>query len=323
MRDRLTFFADSVIALLPAFLIGYLIMIAAWPWAALSPLNPVRGLIDFGEFHYHIQTLLAGRVYEMAEVPRWYVPAYLLIKLPLLVLTGAALAVVAVLLRPANVKERPWWRVETGLLIFFAAFPVICEVVDRGPAFTGLRHFLFVVPVFAALAGIGFDRLFEWLAAARGRWVAASGGAVLVSALVWNAALLIELHPYQYLYYNSLVGGLAGASGRYATDYWVDIMPEAADDLEGYVEELDNVGGGQANYKVAVCGERGAFEDAANPRLKWSEEWNTADFFIAPTHMNCDKALDGKVIATISRMGVTIGVVKDRRAVLLAGRRKK
>jgi hypothetical protein len=213
--------------------------------------------------------------------------------------------------------------VETGLLIFFAAFPVICEVVDRGPAFTGLRHFLFVVPVFAALAGIGFDRLFEWLAAARGRWVAASGGAVLVSALVWNAALLIELHPYQYLYYNSLVGGLAGASGRYATDYWVDIMPEAADDLEGYVEELDNVGGGQANYKVAVCGERGAFEDAANPRLKWSEEWNTADFFIAPTHMNCDKALDGKVIATISRMGVTIGVVKDRRAVLLAGRRKK
>jgi hypothetical protein len=39
--------------------------------------------------------------------------------------------------------------------------------------------------------------------------------------------------------------------------------------------------------------------------------------------MNCDKALDGKVIATISRMGVAIGVVKDRRAVLLAGRRKK
>jgi hypothetical protein len=38
--------------------------------------------------------------------------------------------------------------------------------------------------------------------------------------------------------------------------------------------------------------------------------------------MNCDKALDGKVIAKISRMGVTIGVVKDRRAVLLAGRKK-
>ena len=30
--------------------------------------------------------------------------------------------------------------------------------------------------------------------------------------------------------------------------------------------------------------------------------------------MNCDRALDGKVIATIARMGVPIGVVKDRRA---------
>ena len=51
LRDRLSFFAQSVIALAPAFLIGYAIMIAAWPWAALAPLNPVRGLIDFGDFH--------------------------------------------------------------------------------------------------------------------------------------------------------------------------------------------------------------------------------------------------------------------------------
>ena len=67
-------------------------MIAAWPWSALAPLNPVRGLIDFGEFHYHIRTLLDGRVYEMADVPRWYVPVYLLIKLPLVILAGAGRA---------------------------------------------------------------------------------------------------------------------------------------------------------------------------------------------------------------------------------------
>ncbi len=32
--------------------------------------------------------------------------------------------------------------------------------------------------------------------------------------------------------------------------------------------------------------------------------------------MNCDRALDGKVIANIERMGVVIGVVKDRRAII-------
>lgn len=316
LRDRMTFFAQSVTALIPAFLIAYVIMIAAWPWAALSPLNPLRGLIDFGEFHYHIDTLLAGRVYEMGDVPRWYVPAYLLIKLPLVVLVGALLALASVLLRPATGAEQRWWRAETALLIFIAAFPVICEVVDHGPAFTGLRHFLFVVPVLAVLAGIGFDRLLQLLQEARWPWLAAIAAAVLAARLVWNAVLLVQLHPYEYLYYNSLVGGLHGASGRYATDYWVNIMPEAVEDLEGYVEDLDRVGAGRPSYLVAVCGERTSFEDEANPRLKWVNDWKKADFFIAPTHMNCDRALDGKVIATISRMGVPIGVVKDRRALL-------
>jgi hypothetical protein len=35
--------------------------------------------------------------------------------------------------------------------------------------------------------------------------------------------------------------------------------------------------------------------------------------------MNCDRNLDGKVIATIERLGVTIGVVKDRRAIRAHG----
>jgi hypothetical protein len=32
--------------------------------------------------------------------------------------------------------------------------------------------------------------------------------------------------------------------------------------------------------------------------------------------MNCDRALDGKIVAKIERLGVLIGVVKDRRTSL-------
>ena len=31
--------------------------------------------------------------------------------------------------------------------------------------------------------------------------------------------------------------------------------------------------------------------------------------------MNCDRARKGRVIATVERLGVVIGVVKDRRAI--------
>ncbi len=319
-RDNLgkavEFSARAVTALLPAFVIAYLIMIVAWPWSALSPLNPIRGLIDFGEFHYQIRTMLDGRVYEMANVPRWYVPAYLLFKLPLIIVAGAFVSV-AFIIWPrrragaASLRRRN----ETLILAVIAAFPVVCEVIDRGPAFTGLRHFLFVVPVFAVLAGIGFDALLRRLAAVR-LWLPRVAALAIVAVLGWNAGMLIALHPYEYLYYNPLVGGLSGAAGRYEGDYWVTIMPEAVDDLEAYVARIDAKGHHTHRYTVAVCGERLPFEKEANSRLQWVSDWSKAEFFIAPTHMNCDRALGGREVSTIKRLGVKIGVVKDRRALL-------
>jgi hypothetical protein len=312
-RGQLRFFAESVVALAPAFLIGYGIMLLTWPWSALAPLNPIRGLIDFGQFHYQIRTVLDGHIYTMSTVPRWYVPAYILIRLPLIMLTGAAAGLVLPFWRRLHVTTAR--RTEPVLLAVIALFPVACEVLDDGPAFTGLRHFLFVVPVLAALSGIGFDALLELLKGRR-PMLARAASAVIVGLLAWNAVRLARLHPYENLYYNQLVGGLPGAAGRYATDYWVSIMPEAVERLEAYVAVLDRRGNHPERYKVAVCGERLPFEKEANSRLEWTDDWTKAEFFIAPTHMNCDRILNGYEITRITRLGTRIGVVKDRRALL-------
>ena len=46
-----------------------------------------------------------------------------------------------------------------------------------------------------------------------------------------------QLHPYENLSYNSLVGGLPGAYRRYDMDYWFNSMPEAIRRLEAYLME--------------------------------------------------------------------------------------
>ena len=46
---------------LPAFVLGYLIMIAAWPWASLDPFNPLRAIFSFAHFHYEIRTIVSRR----------------------------------------------------------------------------------------------------------------------------------------------------------------------------------------------------------------------------------------------------------------------
>lgn len=299
--------------------LAYLVMIAGWPWASLEPLNPLRAIFAFAHFHYEIRTILAGQIYMMSEVPRWYVPHYLAIKLPLALWAGALIALAAFALHAGRAPHAARRRREVVLLAVMVVFPVACQVIGRGPAFTGMRHFTFVVPPLAVLAAVGFDGAISWLAAQR-RLLGALGGAALAAAIVWEAAMLWRLHPYEYLYYNALVGGLRGADGRYALDYWVNVMPEAVRRLDAMLDREERTGGPARQYTVGACAEPVAFAPFAGSRLKLTSGWKEADFFIAPTHMHCDRAADGKTVARIERLGVVIGVVKDRRALKAATR---
>ncbi len=322
VAERARFATKSALWFLPGLMVAYLIMIATWPWAALAPLNPIRGLLSFGDFQYHIRTILFGQLYEMADVPRYYVPTYIAIRLPLMTLAATlfALALIAVPKLAPAVGLFGARRREAGLVAFAAVFPVACQVAVQGPALDGCRHFLFIFPPLAALAGIGFSGMIEATARLhRNAMIVLL--AVAATSYTWTAGKLIKLHPYEYLYYNQLVGGLEGASRRFVTDYWVNIMPEAVEELHDFLDRTEPATAQTRVYRVGVCGERVAYEEYARPNLQWIQmwDWRHADFYIAPTHMNCDRNLDGKVIARVQRMGVTIGVVKDRRAIRAAG----
>jgi hypothetical protein len=261
--------------------LAYAIMLAAWPWAALEPLNPLRAVSAFADFHYRIRTVLDGQVYYMADVPRWYVPTYVVIKLTLLLLVGAALALGLMLLpRRAAVSGCHASSRETALIAFAAFFPLACEVVTGGPAFTGMRHFLFIIPPMAVLAGLGVDGALSRLRA-RSSFFAAAAATLVFLDLGVSAVTLYRLHPHEYLFYNPLIGGLAGAADRFATDYWVNIMPEAVGDLERFLDRTDvasNANRSRRRYLVAVCGERLPFEKAADTRLQWTRDVGRAEF---------------------------------------------
>lgn len=322
-RETMPFMVASLLWFVPGLLIAYAIMIVAWPWSALAPLNPIRGLISFGDFGYNIRTLLDGHVYRMATVPRWYVPTYLVIKVPLLMLAGTALALAfAAVPKLASESSSDRRRRDVALIAFVAFFPLICEAAAHGPAFCGLRHFLFVLPPLAVLTGVGLDATLSQAVIWR-RPLAAALLAVIVAGFSWNALTLYRLHPYEYVVYNPLVGGLSGASRRYAMDYWATMMPEAVDGLESYLAKTEPLASRDPHhvYTVAFCGERAAFVKKAKPHLHWAMVWETADFFIAPTHMNCDRDSQGKVVATVKRLGVPLGYVKDQRALIAARRR--
>jgi len=81
-------------------------------------------------------------------------------------------------------------------------------VLRHTPIFNVNRHVLFVVPFLAVIAGVSAAVFLDrpgWLGA---RVLAAAGLGLL---LLLTAVDMVQLHPYQYVYYNRLFAGASPA----------------------------------------------------------------------------------------------------------------
>lgn len=308
-------------ALLPAAVIALALTALFWPWAVMAPGNMWKAMTAFSHFAFELDTLLAGERMPVGEVPGHYLFFYLLVRLPELFLGGIVLAVVAGAyalpgLRAAEQRRAalPWMAV-----VLAALFPLVYTLLAAPPLYNGLRHFTFLLPPLAVLAGAGFAaawrRLRPFPAGVR-----AVALAVCAVAVCIHGVTLARLHPYEYLAYNSLVGGARGSAGHWEQDYWASSLREAAQALNAFVAGEHRRG---ARYTVAVCAEPLQAAVWLDPGLEVTHDWWRADFFLAPTHMDCDGALRGREIARVERADVLIAVVKDRRALSSDERRPR
>lgn len=179
-----------------------------WPWAFERPLvGPFVALSRFSNFHWNGFVLFAGRMIRARQLPWEYVPTWLAIATPPVLLAGAVLS----WLRLCRPGER--WRL-IGLWSV-VVFPVAYVVARHSTLYNGLRHLLFVLPALALLAAAGWTLLL-----ARGGWTRRGAAVLLALGLLEPAAFVLRNHPNEIVYFNASVGGPRGAFGRYDLDYW-------------------------------------------------------------------------------------------------------
>src|SRR4029453_11690204 len=122
-----------------------------------------------------------------------------------------ALAVRRRITAPVNVRG----LAIVGLAI---ALPIGAAMVTKPAIYDGLRHFLFVFPPLAALAGVAVSSFIA--AETLPRLVRALGVGILLVAAGTTVVDVASLHPYEYAYFNRSFGGLPAAEGHFETDYW-------------------------------------------------------------------------------------------------------
>ncbi len=182
-------------------------------------LHPIDGLLEVlsaqTSFQWQGTTLTLGRELASSELPWWYATLWLTITQPEVTLAGLLIGIALW----ASTRERP--SMAMGLTIAAAVWPLGYVTLSGAPIYDGPRHVLFVVPLMAILSVVGLRALDERV----GRRVVPAVMAVSFAVL---AVQIAQLHPYQAVYFNQLVGGVEGADARFTLDYWGSTSKETA-----------------------------------------------------------------------------------------------
>jgi hypothetical protein len=314
-----------------AVVIAWIVAVALWPWLEIG--NPFAqfktALVHFATIPVSFEFTHWGEQISTSTLPPSYIPAQLLFRLPeafLVLLAIACIHAIAAAARlardvvrrsPSGVGTRLPGAVltiarERAMLTVCAAvlLPLAFLILQRATIYDGIRHVLFVIPMLAVVAALGWRTLLPLLVRAP------VVSAVLVGAYVGGvAATLAALHPLEYVALNALAGGTRGAYDKFELDYWSAAATEALRRLEHRLDYDASLAPPEAPPRILIC--IGAREERVHPLLRrpWIVETDPdkADFIIATQRSRCADNKAVVLIDEIKRFDRTFAWVYARR----------
>lgn len=206
---------NSIPTLIVYGAIAGLVSVLTWPFLWDSPsFHFLEAIKVMRDFPYNAEVRFMGDNITPSNLPWYYVIFLVCVQLTEPALILAVLGIAAGLYRRENMKRQ-------FILIAWFIIPLGLQILLQSNVYDNFRQFLFVLPPLFVLAGIGFERFSAVLK------TPVLKIAMAVLCLLPGIIGIVRLHPYQYIYYNSLIGGVSGANEEYELDYWLTSYREA------------------------------------------------------------------------------------------------
>jgi hypothetical protein len=206
--------------------LGCLVCFAVfWPqFYFWSPANLVQISALFINFEYWRGVVqIHGDYIPFDKVPWYYTITYIVISMPSFLL---ALCVFGIGL--GAIKRTPI-VVASGVT---CALVLGIQALSGSQAYNGYRHFIFLLPLMMLVAAYPVGHLLNTKHS-----VVSLGALAIVAMAVGSTSMsMYQLFPYQYSFYNQIVGGIRGADGRYYIDVWKSALREALQKIEEFDE---------------------------------------------------------------------------------------
>jgi hypothetical protein len=305
-------FARLSLRLIPTAILAYAVMGFVWPWGVANPLNPIVAIETFSHFFEKPwQELFEGQRLTPLEMPWDYVPLLMGLKLPEILLLLGCAGVIGLLVAVCRPQITPRAKAIYLSIALSAALPVLVTLVTRPAMYNGIRHFVFVMPPLAVAGGLAGG----WIAEHAARFGRLALGILVLCFAAGIALPVVEmarLHPYEYVFYNHIIGGVRGAQTRFMLDYWGLAFKQAGQQLRETLRDRGETPPAGRKWKVAVCGPHPPARIALGDDFEPTWEPQGADFALMLGTFYCAR-FEAPVLTEVTRDGVTFARAYDLR----------
>ncbi|HEY3992748.1 MAG TPA: hypothetical protein VGM01_07675 [Ktedonobacteraceae bacterium] len=199
-------------------IVSFLGIMAMWPYIFINPFEDLSESIKIiANYPWNGSVLYQGQNQLAVDLPRSYALVWLVIGSPpaLILLTVLGLLFLCVWC----VRKR---AIDPQMTIVTLAFvlPLASIVLLHSELYNALRQFIFLVPPMILLAVYALTRMFVFFWQRKQKVLLGVLVLLTVANFTWITKDMLELHPYEYVYFSPLVGGVQGAYGQYEMDYW-------------------------------------------------------------------------------------------------------
>jgi tetratricopeptide (TPR) repeat protein len=239
---------NSFFVILIITVLGYLSGLVLWPFGLENPLkNPWLSFKVMTQFPTTVRQVFEGSVWWSDRFPWYYLLKYMLISIPTIVLSGFLVFIVFI---KSVFKSQNW--IFIFFLVFSFLFPLVFIIINDANVYGAWRHMIFIYPPLVVLSALGYD----WIIKNVRLKIFRIGLTVILLVLcIHPVKFIIKNHPYEYLYFNELTGGIKGAYGNYETDYYFHSIREASLWLQNHIEKNNLLGEGKikvgSNFPVS------------------------------------------------------------------------
>jgi hypothetical protein len=205
------------VAIFVIFLISLTILF--WPvlWEG-TVFHFTAALAEMSKYHWNEDVLYNGTCIPATELPWHYLPVWIAISTPfpylLFFLSGVFFLIQRLLTRPIDfIIQQKYFL----LMMIWFFLPLISIIVLKSVVYDAWRHVFFIYPGFIliTLCGLKFlkDTFFK-------RNVLLLS-VIVGSVIVFNVAVMVQLHPYENVYFNFLAGReMQEVKKNYELDYY-------------------------------------------------------------------------------------------------------